>query len=171
LPFKGAAFVLFRNRTNAFGKEKEMAEEKRYYITLDGKRFEVSEELYTAYRKGLRRERYFTHDLKEEHRRTDSKTGKVVVIPSREDSYERLIEAEKQFMEEVESVEDAAIRAVMLEKLNGALHMLTEGEMRIIYFLFYIGISEVQLAKKMGIARTTLRSQKYRILEKLKEML
>jgi len=169
--FKGAAFFLFWNRINTFRKEKEMAEEKKYYITLDGKRFEVSEELYMAYRKGQRKERYFMHDLKEEHMRIDSKTGEAVVVPSREDSYERLIEAEKQFMEEVESVEDAAIRAVMLEKLNGALHMLKEGEMRIIYFLFYMGMSEVQLAKKMGIARTTLRSQKYRILEKLKEML
>lgn len=68
-------------------------------------------------------------------------------------------------------MEDVAIRAVMLEKLNGALHMLTEREMGIIYFLFYMEVSEVQLAEKMGIARTTLRSQKYRILEKLKEML
>lgn len=121
--------------------------------------------------KGQRKERYFTHDLKKEHRKVDRQTGEVIVIPSREDSYERLIEAEKQFIEEVESVEDAAIRAVMLEKLNGALHMLTEKELGIIYFLFYMEISEVQLAEKMGLARTTLQSQKYRILEKLKDML
>lgn len=146
-------------------------EEKKYYISLDGKDFEVGKELYTAYMKGQRKERYFTYDLKREHRKVDRQTGEVIVVPSREDSYERLIEAEKQFIEEVESVEDAAIRAVMLEKLNGALHMLTEKELGIIYFLFYMEISEVQLAEKMGLARTTLRSQKYRILEKLKEML
>lgn len=68
-------------------------------------------------------------------------------------------------------MEDAAIRAVMLEKLNGALHMLTEKELGIIYFLFYMEISETQLAEKMGLARTTLQSQKYRILEKLKDLL
>ncbi len=148
-----------------------MAEEKKYYIALDGKQFEVSEELYMAYQKGWRKERYFMHDLKEEHMRIDSKTGETVVVPSREDSYERLIEAEKQFIEEAESVEDAAIRAVMLEKLNAALHMLTDGETGIIYSLFYEGTSETQLAKEMGIARTTLQSRKYKILEKLKEML
>ncbi len=146
-------------------------EEQKYYISLDGTDFEVGKELYAAYMKGQRKERYFTHDLKKERKRVDRQTGEVIVIPSREDSYERLIEAEKQFMEEAESVEDAAIRAVMLEKLNGALHMLTETELGIIYFLYYVEISEVQLAERMGIARTTLRSRKYQILEKLKEML
>ena len=29
----------------------------------------------------------------------DKKTGEMIVIPSREDSYERLLEAEKQFAE------------------------------------------------------------------------
>lgn len=101
----------------------------------------------------------------------DTKTGEVKIIPGREDSYERLLEAEKQFMTEAESVEDAAIRAVMLEKLNNAMHMLTDSEAGIIYSLFYKEVSETQLAREMGIARTTLQSQKYRILEKLKEML
>ena len=99
------------------------------------------------------------------HEKMDRKTGEVKIIPSREDSYERLLEAEKQFMTDAETVEDIAIRAVMLEKLNSALHMLRESEARIIYSLFYEEISETQLARKMGIARTTLQSRKYRILE------
>ena len=68
-------------------------------------------------------------------------------------------------------MEDSAIRDVMLEKLNCALHILREKELGIIYFLFYMEISETQLAEKMGLARTTLQSQKYRILETLKDML
>lgn len=144
---------------------------KSYYIELNGQEFEVSRELYKAYMKGYRKERYFTHDLKKERRRVDEKTGEVRMIPSREDSYERLLEAEKYFMAETESVEDAAIRAVMLEKLNEALHKLDSRERGIIYELFYEGTSEIQLAKKMGIARTTLRSQKEGILEKMKKIL
>lgn len=144
---------------------------KRYYIDLNGQEFEVSRELYEAYVKGYRKERYFTHDLKKERRRVDEKTGEVRIIPSREDSYERLLEVEKRFMAEAESVEDAAIRAVMLEKMNEALHMLTGRERGIIYALFYEETSESQLAKKMGIARTTLQSQKERILKKMKKML
>ena len=68
-------------------------------------------------------------------------------------------------------VEDAAVRAVMLEKLNEALHTLTDEEVAIIHALFYQEISEVELAKKLGIARTTLQSRKYKILEKLKKLL
>ena len=144
-----------------------MAEREKYYIGLNGL-FEVSKELYEAYYKGQRKEKYFTHDLKQEHTKVDKETGEMIVVPSREDSYERLLEAEKQFAEESE---DVAVRAVMLEKLNEALHTLTDEETAIIHALFYQEISEVELAKKLGIARTTLQSRKYKILEKLRKLL
>ena len=148
-----------------------MAEREKYYIGLNGQTFEVSRELYEAYYKGQRKEKYFTHDLKQEHIKVDKETGERIIVPSREDSYERLLEAEKQFAEDVEDVEDAAVRAVMLEKLNEALHTLTDEEVAIIHALFYQEISEVELAKKLGIARTTLQSRKYKILEKLRKLL
>ena len=103
-----------------------MAEREKYYIGLNGQTFEASKELYEAYYKGQRKEKYFTHDLKQEHPKVDKETGEMIVIPSREDSYERLLEAEKQFAEEAENVEDVAVRAVMLEKLNEALRTLTD---------------------------------------------
>jgi DNA-directed RNA polymerase specialized sigma24 family protein len=84
----------------------------------------------------------------------DKETGEMIVIPSREDSYERLLEAEKQFAEETEKVEDVAVRAVMLEKLNEVLRTLTDEETASIHALCYQEISEVELAKKLGIART-----------------
>ena len=148
-----------------------MAEREKYCIALDGQVFVVSRELYEAYYKGRRKEKYFAHDLKEERTRVDKETGQVTVIPSREDSYERLLEAEKQFAEDAVDVEDAAIRAVLLEKLNQALHTLTDEESTIIHALFYQEISEAELAKRLGIARTTLQSRKYRILDKLKKLL
>ena len=40
-----------------------MAEREKYYIGLNGLTFEVSKELYEAYYKGQRKEKYFTHDL------------------------------------------------------------------------------------------------------------
>ena len=64
-----------------------------------------------------------------------------------------------------------AVRAVMLEILNEALHTLRDEETSIIHALFYQEISEVELAKKLGIARTTLQSRKYKILEKLRKLL
>ena len=148
-----------------------MAEREKYYIALNGQTFEVSRDLYEAYYKGRRKEKYFTHDLKQEHTKVDKETGQITIIPSREDSYERLLAAEKQFEEETEDIEDAAIRAVMLEKLNKALHTLTNEETVIIHALFYQEVSEVELAKRLGIPRTTLRSRKDKILNKLKKLL
>ncbi len=148
-----------------------MAEREKYYILLDGQTFEVSRELYEVYYKGRRKEKYFTQDLKQEHTRVDQETGQITVIPSREDSYEWLLEAEKQFAEDAEDIEDVAIRAVMLEKLTAALHTLTDEEKTIIHALFYQEVGEVELAKRMGIPRTTLRSRKDKILKKLKELL
>ena len=133
-----------------------MAEREKYYIGLNGQIFEVSKELYETYYKGQRKEKYFTHDLKQEHTKVDKETGEMIVIPSREDSYERLLEAEKQFAEEVENVEDVAVREVMLEKLNEALRILTDEETAIIHALFYQEISEVELAKKIRNSQNNL---------------
>jgi len=164
-------FRILGNSKTRFGEERTLAEEKKYYISIGREKFEVCRELYEAYTKGRRKDSYFTHDLKQGHERVDRKTGEVKIIPGREDSYERLLEAERQFVADVESVEDAAVRAVMLEKLNEAMHMLTDNEEQIIYSLFYKETSEAKLARDMGIARTTLQSQKYKILEKLKNAL
>ena len=133
-----------------------MAEREKYYIGLNGQIFEVSKELYETYYKGQRKEKYFTHDLKQEHTKVDKETGEMIVIPSREDSYERLLEAEKQFAEETENVEDVAVREVMLEKLNEALRILTDEETAIIHALFYQEISEVELAKKIRNSQNNL---------------
>ena len=148
-----------------------MAEKEKYYIAVGGQQLEVSKQIYEAYSRGRRKEHYFMYDLKEQRTRINKNTGKAVTMPSREDSYERLIEAEKQFTEESVDVEDMAVRAVMLEKLNEALHTLNEEERKIIHALFYQEISEVDLAEQMGVARTTLQSRKYKIFEKLKKML
>ena len=133
-----------------------MAEREKYYIGLNGQIFEVSKELYETYYKGQRKEKYFTHDLKQEHTKVDKDTGEMIVSPSREDSYERLLEAEKQFAEEAENVEDVAVREVMLEKLNEALRILTDEETAIIHALFYQEISEVELAKKIRNSQNNL---------------
>ena len=110
-------------------------------------------------------------DLKAARMVVDKETGLSRMVTGREDSYERLIETEKQLMGEEEDVADAAVRAVMLEQLNEVLGMLDVEDMEIIYALFYREISEVALAREMGIARTTLQYRKGKILEKLRELL
>ena len=59
-----------------------MAEREKYYIGLNGQTFEVSRELYEAYYKGRRKEKYFTHDLKQEHTKVDKETGEMMSFPA-----------------------------------------------------------------------------------------
>lgn len=148
-----------------------MAKKEKYYIGISGQSFEVSREVYEVYYKGQRKEKYFMEDLKREQKRKNPKTGEIMVIPSREDSYERLLEAEKQFVSDTESVEELVMRGIILERLDYAMKKLTKEELAIIYALFYQEISELELAKQLGIPRTTLQSRKYKILEKLKKIL
>lgn len=148
-----------------------MAKKEKYYIGISGQSFEVSREVYEVYYKGQRKERYFAEDLKRGQKRINPKTGETMVIPSREDSYERLLDTEKQFVSDAESVEELVMHSIMVERLDHALKKLTKEELAIIYALFYQEISELELAKQLGIPRTTLQSRKYKILEKLKKLL
>ena len=58
----------------------------------------------------------------------------------------------------------------MLDRLDHALKKLEREELFLIHSLFYQEISETELARQLGIARTTLQSRKYKILEKLKKL-
>ena len=49
-------------------------EEREYYLNIGGIKIKVSKEVYEAYYKGERKERYFMKDLKAERTVTDSKT-------------------------------------------------------------------------------------------------
>ena len=135
-----------------------MADKEKYYIAIEWQLLEFNKEIYEVYYKGKRKEQYFEQDLKIEHTKINKETGERIVVPSREDSFERLLEAEKQFAEDGNSVEDEVIHTIMV----------SEEENTIIQALFYENLSETELAKRLGIARTTLQSRKYKILEKLK---
>ena len=77
------------------------ADKKRIWIR--GQFVEVTDEVYRAYMQGDRKMRYFENDLKTE-RFVLGKEGQVVqIIPSREDSLDRLVdENARQFSDEQE---------------------------------------------------------------------
>ena len=64
---------------------------KPRYLYVDGEKIPVSEEIYKVYYHFSRKERYFSEDLKQEKLLYDSEQQIAVLLPSREDSYERLI--------------------------------------------------------------------------------
>ena len=107
-------------------------------IWIRGQFIEVTDEVYTAYMKGDRKIRYFENDLKT-GRTVKDKDGNIKqILPSREDSLDRLMEDNaQQFPDSHESVEDIVIQKISLEKLHMALSKLSKKDRQLIYALFY----------------------------------
>lgn len=142
-----------------------------FYLHLDGKAVKVSEEVYREYYRGERKERYFMEDLKTEKMMIDDETSTVSFIPSREDSYERLLENDKQFASWDESTADTAITQIFLEKLEMALHTLSGHELELIQELFYLEKTEREVAALLQVTQNTVNYRKHKVLDKLKRLI
>lgn len=132
---------------------------------------DLSDEMIEVLEKSDRKMEYQQYDLKVEKCRIDGTRRIVTYVPSREDSYERLLEENRQFASEIESVEDAAVKAVMIEKMLSCLTLLTSEEQDLIEKLFFNGKSERQVSAETGIPYMTIHDRKVKILGKLKKLL
>ena len=72
---------------------KNREERANYYLYIDGQTVPVSEQVYRVYQHYERKEEYFSYDLKVEKFQKETAS----FLPSREDSYERLLAKDKQF--------------------------------------------------------------------------
>lgn len=148
-----------------------MDKEKRK-LWIDGQFIEVTEEVYRVYMQGDRKMRYFETDLKIERTVLDENGRIQQIIPSREDSLDRLVEDNaRQFEDTRESVEDAVLRKLAEDDLRRALTKLTDEEYALVYALFYEGRTERDYAKELGVYPNAVHKKKQRILKKLREFL
>lgn len=141
-------------------------------IWIRGQFIEVTDEVYAAYMQGDRKMRYFENDLKCE-RPVYGCNGEIKrVIPSREDSLDRLMEENaRQFAANAESVEDVVFRKLAVDKLHTALLQLTKEERALIYALFYEEKTEREYAEQLGLYRNAVHVRKIKVLKKLKKLL
>jgi len=132
---------------------------------------DLSEAVIEVLQKSDRKMEYQQYDIKVQRCRIDSSKQSVTYIPSWEDSYDRLIENDHQFAVDGESMEDSAVKAVMIENMLNCLKLLSPQEQDLITKLFFEVLSEHQLARKTGIPRMTLHDRKIKILNKLKKLM
>lgn len=137
------------------------------YIIKNGTAVEVSEELHDYLTKSDRKIRYIEKDLKRNNYIIDSENEKVTVIPSREDSLDRLMDIGKDYPNQSSDFRQSTIEKIMLEK---ALEKLNEKERYLIVQLFYLGRTERELAAELQIAQQNINKTKQRILCKLYEI-
>ena len=131
-----------------------------YYIKVKGTPVTVSEEVYKAYCQGERNERYF--------RESD--------IRNRTFFYDALdteeLKGSDMFWDpSAESVEEAAEKRWLLEKLRQAISQLAPDERDMLYRLYLRGDSLRAFSKDMGIPLSTAHARHRRLLEKLKKNL
>ena len=143
---------------------KNCEEKANYYLYIDGQAVPVSEEIYRVYQHYERKEEYFSYDLKTEKFQKETAT----FLPSREDSYERLLEQDKQFAASGVSVEEQAVSSVWLEEL---LQCLSADERVILHKLYFEDKSERNVSIELGISKTALHHRKVKLLQKLKKLL
>ncbi|MDA8229552.1 MAG: hypothetical protein M0T74_17990 [Desulfitobacterium hafniense] len=72
---------------------------------------------------------------------------------------------------DLSDVEDAAVKAVMIEKMLDSLKLLAPEEQDLIEELFFKGKSERQVSVETGIPYMTIHDRKVKILGKLKKLL
>ena len=156
--------INFFKRLEVTVMSKNREERANYYLYIDGQAVPVSEQVYRAYRHYERKEEYFSYDLKTEKFQKETAT----FLPSREDSYERLLEKDRQFAASGVSVEEQAVSSVWLEEL---LQCLSADERVILHKLYFEDKSERNVSIELGISKTALHHRKVKLLQKLKNFL
>ena len=141
-------------------------------LWINGDYIDVTDEIYTVYLKGQRKMSYFEKDLKSERVIKDKNGDIKKIIPSREDSLDRLLSDNlRQFSDNSESVETVVQTNDEIDKLHIALKQLSANEWVIIKMLFYDEMSERDTAKVLGISQVAVNKRKHRILKKLKKII
>ena len=139
-----------------FPTKKEAGEmEQVYFITINGEKVRVSEEVYRAFKRPAWRERKRRqvrddHELSLEVYMDDDGSD----IPSDQTSVEEIVE-----------------NKLMLDMLIAAMAELSDDERGLLAALFFAEKSEHEVASETGIPQTTLNYRKNQILSLLKNKL
>lgn len=136
-------------------------------VYINGQAVPVSEEVYRVYKHFERKEEYFTYDLKAE--KFSRKTASF--LPSREDSYERLLEANQQFVIQEVSVQVQVEKLLDAEMVKKALSFLNPEEGELINLLFYQEKTEQEVGILLHISQQAVNKRKQAVLIKLRKLL
>lgn len=134
-----------------------MAEKERYCIPIEGKLIEVEKNVYVAYYKMGRRERYI-EEKEREHgvvsyhaingKGIDGESGLTDVL--------------------VESMEDVAIAKELCDQLHRCIAALPRAERELIHAIYFEGLTEEAYAQKAKLTQSGVSRKRKKTLSKLK---
>lgn len=131
----------------------------RLMIPLHGMLMEVSEKEYKAFHKAERRQRYL------EQQKAVNDTLSYDMLTTDDWSGEDILVSQEP------SVEDQAVKHIMLDKLCKVLVLLSDDEIRLIRALYFRELSEREYSAETGIPQQTINDRKRRLLIKLRRLL
>lgn len=132
---------------------------------------EASEEVIAVLKITERKMQYQEYDLKAEQTIIDEETQTVTVIPSREDSYERMKEAAVQFTSQIPGPEELVIQRMEAEQLYKAISCLSADDQYLIRQLYFEERTERDLATELQLSQKGINKRKNRILSILRELM
>ena len=132
---------------------------------------EANEEVIAVLKTTERKMQYQEYDLKTEQTIIDKENQIVTVIQSREDSYERLLEASVQFTDQALGTEELVIQRLEVEQLHRAISCLPDDDRYLIYQLYFEERTERDLAKELQLSQKGINKRKNRILTLLRELM
>ena len=124
---------------------------------------ETKDEIIAVLKISERKMQYQEYDLKNEQT--------VTVIPSREDSYERMKEADVQFRDDGPGPEEPAILRMEIEQLYRAILCLSEDARYLIVQLYFGERTERCLAKELGCSQNAVNKRRQKILKRLRHLM
>ena len=132
---------------------------------------EASDEIISVLKETERKMQYQEYDLKAEQAVLDRKTGRVSILPGREDSLDRMMEAGLFPDRGEQDIEAEICSRLQYEKLHRAIRQLEKREQYLIIQLFFCGRSERELAGELCVSQNAINKQRGRILQKLRKIL
>lgn len=135
-------------------------QEKIYQIRIDDQMIPVNEDVYYAYYRAKRYEKY----LEEK----DKRNRKVLFsnLDTETTTGEEMIPDEGAI-----SIEALVTDALMIERIKECLESLGEEEKEIVWVLFYENKSEREAAAVWGISQPAVHKRKNRVLTQLRNMI
>lgn len=137
-----------------------MADKEKYLIKIQGKLIEVSEDVYYAYFRMERQERW-QEEKKMEH--------KVMSYDSLDDQemlgIENVVDVTARTLEEIAEAHE------LRDRVRHAVELLPKAERELIRAIYYEELSERDVAEREGVSQNKVFKQRQRALAKLRLLL
>lgn len=132
----------------------------KVYNTMTGEyeSVQVTKEIFDAYRRtawNIRADdrRFYAHQ-----------TQFSVLMGSEEDNFDNF----QEFIDQERTPENSYLEESLRQSLRNILNLLTPDEYRLIYALFFQGLSEEAYGQKIGVSQQAVHKRKKRILKKIR---